>query len=105
MSKLVTQCEMLQKQQQKSDFDSRHHARNLQTLPLGSTVFLPDCQETGHVKQLACRSYIVSIPSGKFCQNRRHINQLPGTPQTVPETDNDHTESNTSPIMEQLHIQ
>ena len=63
----VTQHEMLQEQRQKSDFDSRHRARDLPSLPLGSTVFLPDRQETGHVmRQPACRSYIVSTPSGEF---------------------------------------
>ena len=69
---VVIQRDELQKQRQKSGFDSRHRAKELPTLPLGSTVFLPDRQEKGHViGQPACRSYIVSTPSGNFRRNRR----------------------------------
>ena len=66
------------KQRQKSGFDSSHRAMELPTLPIGTTVFLPDRQKEGHiVGQPACHSYIVSTPSGNFRQNRQHINSLP----------------------------
>ena len=104
---LIILGKTLQKQRQKSDFDSHHRARNLPTLPLGSEVFLPDRQEKGHVvSQPATGSYIVSTPSGEFRQNRRHINQLADTPQTVhPESDSDCTEGNNNdqPTTEQPH--
>ena len=65
---------------QQSNLDDRHLARRLSPLPEGSPVFLPDRMETGHiVSQPACRSYVVSTPSGQFRRNRRHINPLPLT--------------------------
>ena len=68
------------KLRQQSNHDDRHLARRLSPLPEGSPVFLPDRRETGHiVSQPACRSYVVSTPSGEFRRNRRHINQLPLT--------------------------
>lgn len=69
------------KQRQKQNFDSRHKSKVLPILPVGSTVFLPDRQESGEVISLPNhRSYVVSTPSGNFRRNRRHLNYLPRTP-------------------------
>ena len=69
----------LQKRQE-TNFNAHHGARPLPPLPTGSTVFLPDRQEAGHVvSNPACRSYVVVTPSGEFRRNRRQINPLPTT--------------------------
>ena len=52
-------------QRQKTNFDSRHRARQLCPLPVNSKVFIPGCQKTGQViSQPIHRSYAVSTPTG-----------------------------------------
>ena len=83
---LLAQWEALQNQPQKSNFDVCHHTKELPSLPLRSSLFILDRQEAGHVmKQPRCRSYIVSTPSGKFQQNKCHINQLSDSPPIITE--------------------
>ena len=71
---LIIAKEEKRKQWQKQNFDSRHRAKDLPPLPAGTTVYLPDRQETDHVvSQSASQSYTVSTPSLNFRWNRRHI--------------------------------
>ena len=59
-SSRLAQVDQHLKQRQKKNFDSRHRIRPIHPLPLNSTVFIPDSQETGQV---------VSQPVHRSCQH------------------------------------
>lgn len=81
------------KARQQTNYDKHHLARQLSPLPAGSPVFLPDRQQPGNIVcQPACRSYIVSTPSGEFRRNRRHINPLPLTESSAADNESGKTQ-------------
>ena len=74
------------RQRQVRNFNTSHRARNLPALPPGTSVYLPDRQEDGHVvNSPTTRWYIVSTPSGDFRRNCRHIHALPPSVPATPQ--------------------
>ena len=66
------------KMRQKSNFDSRHKACDLEPLIPGEQVWVTDQQKQATViQQTSPRSYQISTPSGTLRRNRRHLNPIP----------------------------
>ena len=66
------------KKRNKTNFDSRHKARELQPLQLGDTFWIPENKSKGTiVDQSNPRSYTVRIQDGTIRRNRRDLIVLP----------------------------
>ena len=85
------------KERQKNDYDRRHRARPLPSLPNDSDVWVNTQrnQVSGQIVSTAAtpRSYIIDVPTGRVRRNRAHIIPQTTTPNDA-EPPSDDTEGN-----------
>jgi len=74
------------KEQQKRDYDRRHHTRSLPDIPDNTDVWVTtdDRNTPGQTMRTADtpRSYILPTPSGEIRRNRNQFNINPLSPET-----------------------
>ena len=92
--RVVREKERKLKERNKSNFDSRHGARELQPLQPGDTVWIPENKSEGTVvEQSNPRSYTVRVQDGTIRRNRRNLIVLPD-PQESESTEEQSKEGN-----------
>ena len=68
------------KERQKRNYDQRHRTRDLLPLESGETVWIPDRESEGTVREeVSPRSHIVETADGSYRRNRRHFVRLPSS--------------------------
>jgi transposase InsO family protein len=89
------------KEKQKENFDSRHRARDLPTLPNDTEVWIMSEDEPVHGRVVSPadrpRSYIVETPTGQIERNRSQLQVVPNIEDTESETIDQRTETETVP--------
>jgi hypothetical protein len=92
----VRRCDKKSKTRQKTDFDSRHGARELPPLQPGDLVWMPARQTEGEVqREVAPQSYEVEQDEGSIRRNRRDLIRLPSSGEDQSES-SDHVEQSES---------
>ena len=82
-TRMLREKEKKLRHKQKTNFDSRHEARELVPLETGDTVWiLANKAEGTGVRKQATRSYTVQTRDGVLRRNRRHLQLLPSLPET-----------------------
>ena len=82
-TRMLREKEKKLRYRQKTNFDSRHEARELVPLETGDTVWITANKAEGTVvRKQATRSYTVQTRDGVLRRNRRHLQLLPSLPET-----------------------
>ena len=68
------------KEHQKRNYDQHHRTRDLPPLESGETVWIPDRESEGTVREeVSPRSHIVETADGSYRRNRRQLVRLPSS--------------------------